>query len=286
MGIGNHELYFLKYISKNASFKSVATIGRQFLVSNPKDIKKIFQTNKLYEGYCENFFKQELNSLEIESFDFDSYEKADHIFDFNLELKNSKVYDLVIDFGSMEHIFNVTQAIKNISNLCKDGGYILHANPCSNLSGHGFYQFSPEFYYSVYSEENGFENTEVFLAEYPEDNKHIDYWYKTTKPKDGKRIEFYSDCAVGALVITKKKQSKSNIKVIQSDYVEAYKNTRKFVEIKKTNKIKEFLKKINFVKKNLANFGKIKYKFNKYRLFKSKYLKNNKNFEKFFFTKV
>ena len=186
----------------------------------------------------------------------------------------------------MEHVFNFPQAIKNCSELLKKNGQILHILPANNFSGHGFYQFSPEFYYSVYSEENGFENTEVFLAEYPEDNKHIDYWYKTTKPKDGKRIEFYSDCAVGALVITKKKQSKSNIKVIQSDYVEAYKNTRKFVEIKKTNKIKEFLKKINFVKKNLANFGKIKYKFNKYRLFKSKYLKNNKNFEKFFFTKV
>jgi hypothetical protein len=286
MGIGNHELYFLKYISKNISFKSVATIGRLLLVSDSKDIKEIFCTNKEYEGYCENFFKEELNSLEIESYDFDSYEKADHIFDFNLELKNPKVYDLVIDFGSMEHIFNVAQVIKNICNLCNEGGYILHANPCSNLSGHGFYQFSPEFYYSVYSEENGFEDTEVFLAEYTEDNRHVNYWYKSTKPKDGKRIEFYSDCAVGALVITKKKQKKSNIKVIQSDYVHAYKNIYKSSENKKKNIIKEFLKKINFVKKNLAYYGKLKYRFNKNRLFKEKYLKNNKNFEKIFLNKI
>ena len=57
MGIGNHELYFLKYLSRKISFKSVATIGRQLLVTQPDEIKKIVNTNQNYhERYFYNLF--------------------------------------------------------------------------------------------------------------------------------------------------------------------------------------------------------------------------------------
>ena len=83
MGIGNHELYFLKYISKKISFKSVATIGRQLLVSSPNEIKKIMNTTFHYEGYCEEFLKKEFKAKSVTSYDVSDYEGADYIFDFN-----------------------------------------------------------------------------------------------------------------------------------------------------------------------------------------------------------
>ena len=90
MGIGNHELYFLKYISRKISFKSVATIGRQLLVTQPDEIKKIVNTHQNYEGYCEDLLKKEFNATSVDSYDFDDYEGADYVFDFNNDLKDTK----------------------------------------------------------------------------------------------------------------------------------------------------------------------------------------------------
>ena len=186
MGIGNHELYFLKYISKKISFNSVATIGRQLLVSSPEDIKKIIGTNCHYEGYCEELLKKEFNVETVTSYDVSDYEGVDYVCDFNDKLEVNKTYDLVIDFGSLEHIFNIFQAVKNISQLCKVGGHIIHSNPSNEFCGHGFYQFSPEFYYTLYSEENGFSETEIYLAEYPEYKKNIKF---NVLSPNGEKIE-------------------------------------------------------------------------------------------------
>src|SRR5204863_4169092 len=37
------------------------------------------------------------------------------------------------------------------------GGHLLIVTPANNYFGHGFYQFSPELFYRVLSEQNGFE---------------------------------------------------------------------------------------------------------------------------------
>ena len=282
MGIGNHELYFLKYLSRKISFKSVATIGRQFLVTQPDEIKKIVNTNQNYEGYCEVLLKKEFNATSVDSYDFDDYEGADYVFDFNKDLKDNKTYDLVLDFGSMEHIFNIPQVVKNISKLTKINGYIAHANPANNFCGHGLYQFSPEFYYSLYSEKNGFSDTEIFLAEYPDHKKDINYWYKAESLSDGKRKEFLSYYGVGSLVLTKKKMNKDTLDVIQSDYEVIYKNKDNQIKIKKenSNKIKKFLKRFYALRKIASLIGQFKYNLKKKRNTKLRYLKNNKNFKK------
>jgi len=285
MGIGNHELYFLKYISQKISFKSVATIGRQLLVSQPNEIKKILNTKEHYEGYCEELLKKEFNATSVDSYDYSDYESADYVFDFNKELKNNKTYNLVIDFGSLEHIFNISQAIKNITNLCEVNGYILHSNPSNDLCGHGFYQFSPELYYSIYSKKNGFSKTEIFLAEYPDYKKHINYWYQAKELSNGKRIEFLSNFSVGSLVFTKKNEAKNNFEIIQSDYEFVYKNKKQdeVNQKKKSNIIKDFLKNFNSLKRIASLLGVFKYNLKKKKNIKLKYLKNNKNFKKFYF---
>jgi len=70
-------------------------------------------------------------------------------------------FDMVLDPGTLEHCFNVAQAIKNMAECVKEGGLILHQNPF--LSGnHGFYNFSPTFYSDFYTH-NGFEVIESRL---------------------------------------------------------------------------------------------------------------------------
>jgi hypothetical protein len=64
-------------------------------------------------------------------------------------------YDIVLDSGTCEHVFNAGQAIINLASMVAVGGYIIQAAPFNSYN-HGFYNFSPTLYYDFYSAENGY----------------------------------------------------------------------------------------------------------------------------------
>lgn len=64
-------------------------------------------------------------------------------------------YDLLIDSGTLEHCFNIGQAVRNMVRMAKVGGYIFHGNPL-NMYNHGFYNLNPTWYADFY-QDNGFE---------------------------------------------------------------------------------------------------------------------------------
>jgi hypothetical protein len=68
-------------------------------------------------------------------------------------------FDVVYDGGTLEHCFNVAQAVKNMALACKLGGFCININPL-NVYNHGFYNFSPTFYADFYGC-NGFELTDL-----------------------------------------------------------------------------------------------------------------------------
>lgn len=63
-------------------------------------------------------------------------------------------YDFVLDIGTIEHCFNIGQAVKNMAGLLQVGGIILHENPFL-MGNHGFYSMNPTWYADFY-ESNGF----------------------------------------------------------------------------------------------------------------------------------
>lgn len=63
-------------------------------------------------------------------------------------------YDLVIDCGTIEHCFNIGQAMASLAIVTREGGFVFHDNPC-NMYNHGFYNLNPTFYHDWY-EANGF----------------------------------------------------------------------------------------------------------------------------------
>jgi SAM-dependent methyltransferase len=81
----------------------------------------------------------------------------DDIVDLNEPLPDryDNAYDLVIDPGTVEHCFNIGQAIRNAASAVREGGFVLHANPMS-MFNHGFYNLNPTLFYDFYSQ-NGFE---------------------------------------------------------------------------------------------------------------------------------
>src|SRR3546814_2398926 len=47
-------------------------------------------------------------------------------------------------------------AIRSCMDLIRVGGHFVSITPANNQMGHGFYQFSPELFYSVFSKQAGF----------------------------------------------------------------------------------------------------------------------------------
>ena len=71
---------------------------------------------------------------------------------------------MVFDIGTLEHIFDVPTALKNITKMLKPGGRVILILPASNAIDHGFYSFSPTLLYDFFSS-NGFEDFSCYLLE-------------------------------------------------------------------------------------------------------------------------
>ncbi|MBI3560678.1 MAG: class I SAM-dependent methyltransferase [Gammaproteobacteria bacterium] len=220
MGIDMHGLNFLNYARKYQIFGETVTIGRQGIHVIEPLIRKMFATNLDYKNqkYCEKLLIENYGSKTVDSIDNSDFEKASIIHDMNQPLPENLLnkYDTVIDSGCLEHIYNTSQALKNCSLLCKPGGQILHILPANNFCGHGFWQFSPELFFSLYSPENGYENTEVFLAELSNTKK----WYQVKMPGNGNRVNIISPNETYVLTRTVLKNANFlHNSVQQSDYV-------------------------------------------------------------------
>jgi hypothetical protein len=73
-------------------------------------------------------------------------------------------YDLTLDTGVMEHVFDVKQLFVHMTDLTKIGGHIIHMAPGNNMYDHGFYQLSPTLFNDYYRA-NRFEMVDVSVLE-------------------------------------------------------------------------------------------------------------------------
>jgi hypothetical protein len=190
-------------------------IGRQGLHLSKSDLKSVFgsfrykvdarQIDSIFNqtnGYAEHLLTC-LGAKEVHSFDKSGYEGATHLHDMNLELPDrfKEQYTTVLDGGSLEHIFNFPVAIKNCMEMVSVGGHYLAITPANNFLGHGFYQFSPEVYFSVFSRENGFELTRVIAFEDRPDAR----WYSVKSPLEVRgRVTLTNSLPVYLLVVARK----------------------------------------------------------------------------------
>lgn len=255
MGIDIHGLNFLKYSKMKKPFGDVITIGRQEIHVIEPVIKEILKITSEYkrQQYCEELLNSYFGATKVESLDNSNYEQVTYIHDMNQPLPSNLIgkYDTVFDGGSSEHIYNAPQALKNCSLLCKPGGQILQVLPANNFCGHGFWQFSPELFFSLYSKNNAYADTEVFIA----DLANTKQWYKVKQPSNGERVNIKSSNSLYVLVRTVLQKEKFNhTNVQQSDYVFEWTalNKEKKSIAKDKLSFKERVKKISFLYKLLS----------------------------------
>jgi SAM-dependent methyltransferase len=107
--------------------------------------------------YADDLFRA-LGANTLDIMDASEYENANVIHDLNAPVDNSlkEKYDCVFDGGTLEHVFNYPVALRSCMEMVKVGGHLVLVTPMNNFAGHGFFQFSPELFYSALSPENGF----------------------------------------------------------------------------------------------------------------------------------
>ncbi|MBW5438024.1 class I SAM-dependent methyltransferase [Bradyrhizobium canariense] len=225
MGIDLTGLRALSFASRvyNFNFCNSATLGRheihfwkQEFEAVRKDFNFDYDETLTVGAFCEPLL-QKLGAKKITSVDASAFEGASCIHDFNCPVPDSlhNQFDAFLDFGSMEHIFDVAQVIENIVKMVKTGGSILLATNANGFPAHGLFQYSPEFFYSVFCERNGFRDTSVFLV----NTFRPKLWHLIKRPvvlQRRNQIPFEERMMV--LVFSTKIGWVDQLSVIQSDY--------------------------------------------------------------------
>jgi len=207
------------------SFENMLSLGRLklFLHSHElKDLRARYCTFtrttaiplRAYEfgQYSDNFWTELLGARHVTTTDYSDYEGATLVHDMNEPVpeKLHGQFDAVVDAGTLEHIFNFPTAIRNLMLMTKVGGTVFVTTVANNLCGHGFYQFSPELMYRIFTDENGFERPRVVMLEgvYPAvELRPMLGAYRVIDPADaGERVGLQNRRPVMIMVDAKKKR--------------------------------------------------------------------------------
>lgn len=127
----------------------------------------------------EQFFGA-LGFAAVDAMDISGYEGAELIHDLNDDRLSSDWlgrYDAVLDGGTVEHVFDVRTAMRNVCRMTKVGGRIVHISPMANCVDHGFYSFSPTFFVDYYAA-NSWRICRTVYARFRSDPVH-DKWELT-----------------------------------------------------------------------------------------------------------
>ena len=179
--------------SQGVSFDKVLTLGRQGYTCSAKGTRALFAKyglectwvppNPYPQNYSDGLFTA-LGATVTESLDITSAEKATIIHDLNEPVPAAlhNHFDIVLDAGTLEHVFNIPQAFSNCMRMVRVGGKLIIHTVANNYMGHGFYQFSPELFFNLLSTQNGFKTESVLVVEHSPRHRK----FEAIAPEDAK----------------------------------------------------------------------------------------------------
>lgn len=218
MGIDKNGARFLLYAKlSGVDFSSTMMIGRQSLHLKPSELAAavkqfgftcdqdtIEMVYKRDQGYADEFIRC-IGGQRIDSIDYSSYEGATHIHDMNMPVAQELHggYTAVLDGGSLEHVFNFAVSVKSGMEMVAEGGHYLAITPMNNFVGHGFYQFSPELFFQVFTPVNGYRLVSLFAFAAGSDR-----WYRARDPREsGNSVTLVNSKPTFLLVIAKRERA-------------------------------------------------------------------------------
>lgn len=234
MGFRITSMLTIEYAKKNygADLSHTLTLGRQFRAFTKKEFRKYLpQYASLSEEKLEKDFQspyaeevfQDMYGHKLYSLDGFAHEDPDIVWDLNepVPAEMEESCNCIIDGGTMEHVFHVPQLVSNCLRMLKPGGFYISMVPTNNFNGHGLYQFSPDFFYSVFTGANGMKIRDVFIVKFSAKNK---VWRINSSPAaTGERIQFDVNTQTEIYVIAEKiGPTPEKLSAQQTDYEEGW----------------------------------------------------------------
>lgn len=244
MGIirSNGEFY-LAARARGVDFTRTLTLGRQRLYVSPPELASLadryrpdlrHQIADLRDGEpADQFLTRFLDVVDLRALDHSDYEGAALTHDLNEPLPERlhEQFDVVIDSGTLEHVFNLPVAIASCMQLVKRGGTLFLSSPANNMCGHGFYQFSPELWFRLFRNVNGFTLTRLVLVTHPFPGIELSprqTWYDVSDPADvGARVPLMTATPAVLMLEAKRVDAVPVLLTppLQSDYVVRWDST-------------------------------------------------------------
>ena len=113
----------------NVCFDKILTIGHLTLYLSQKQIKQLAKCYGLkidpsvfsHKQYADKFFELFFDAKSVMSLDYSDYQHCDIMHDMNHPIDPSyhEKFDVVIDGGSLEHIFHFPVAVANCMKMLK-----------------------------------------------------------------------------------------------------------------------------------------------------------------------
>jgi hypothetical protein len=166
MGITDYNFNRMK---KYLPTDSLCELGDQWL----------FVSGVEHHTFSRDYFKDTGLIGRYESLDYMDREGVSIILDLNHDINEQEnydgfQYDVITDFGTLEHVFDYYQGLKNAYNLCKVGGVMIFSTPkVDSWPGHCFHTFESKFF-TEFCTMTGMEL--IFIEEYPACGNTTDGW--------------------------------------------------------------------------------------------------------------
>jgi hypothetical protein len=223
MGIDIYSATFLRSETKRGvDLGRMLTLGHQAVYMHGEAYRLLIASLGIpceETTFADDLFRG-LGAKSVDVMDASSYEGANLLHNLNEPVSRELVekYDCVFDGGSLEHVFNFPVALRNCLEMVKVGGRFITITPANAQCGHGFYQFSPELFYSALSARNGFSVERMLFV-------YRNQWFSVRKPAEIKeRVELLTDEPVSLFVSARRLESKPIFAVWpqQSDYTASW----------------------------------------------------------------
>jgi len=114
-------------------------------------------------GIAKIYYRAFLDPASLTAVDLGGTDKALRL-DLNHPLTLPRKFDLALNFGTAEHVFNVHQFFRTVHDWTEDGGLMLHGAPFHGWIDHGFYAIQPTLYFDL-AMANGYAVVGVFYCE-------------------------------------------------------------------------------------------------------------------------
>ncbi len=174
MGINAELIRLLADLRRRAlvTGNAIVETGAQDVCVVPEVLEKILETRS-FSAHANAVQAAELYA----HLGFDHYRCIDAnggngalVFDLNKDLREQyefgETFDLVTNLGTAEHCFDQHAVFKNLHDLCKPGGIMIHALPAQGNVNHGFYGYNPRFFADL-AAANGYEIVDLsFTVDY------------------------------------------------------------------------------------------------------------------------